>query len=130
MNLVIISGRLVYEPELKTSKNGNTFLPVRVAVPRNDKDRNTDFISGRAWGKTGEFIANHFHKGDPIEIIGRLQSENYEKQDGTKVNDMVVMISEANFVLRKSGQEQEQKPYEPDQPKEKPENATDMPFEI
>lgn len=122
MNIVCIVGRMVYEPELKTSKNGNSYLPVRIAVPRNDKDKNTDFISGRAWGKTGEFLAKYFHKGDPIAITGSLRSENYEKADGTKVNEMVVVISEANFVPKSYGQT--------DQKPEALDKESDVPFEL
>lgn len=98
MNCVILVGRMVFEPEVKTTKSGTTYLPMRIAVDRKDKDRNTDFISCKAWGKTADFIGKYFHKGDGIEVQGRLQSESYEKSDGTKVNELVVMIFEAGFV--------------------------------
>ena len=100
INICILVGRIVYEPEMKQTKNGTSYIPVRVAIDRRDKEKNTDFISCRAWGKTAEFIGKYFHKGDPIEIVGRLQSESYEKQDGTKVNEMIVIIDNVNFVPR------------------------------
>lgn len=122
-NICILVGRMVYDPELKQTKNGNSYLPVRIAIDRRDKDKNTDFISCRAWGKTAEFIFKYFHKGDPIEIIGRLQSESYEKQDGTKVSEMVVIISEANFVPKPS-QKADSKKAEPE------EEDGELPFEV
>ncbi|MBQ1297197.1 MAG: single-stranded DNA-binding protein [Clostridiales bacterium] len=123
MNICAFIGRMVYDPELKQTKNGNSYLPVRIAIDRRDKEKNTDFISCRAWGKTAEFIFKYFHKGDPIEIIGRLQSESYEKQDGTKVSEMVVIISEANFVPKPS-QKTDSKKAEPE------EEDGELPFEV
>ena len=123
MNICAFIGRMVYDPELKQTKNGNSYLPVRIAIDRRDKEKNTDFISCRAWGKTAEFIFKYFHKGDPIEIIGRLQSESYEKQDGTKVSEMVVIISEANFVPKPS-QKADSKKAEPE------EEDGELPFEV
>ena len=127
MNQVLLVGRMVFDPEMKQTNNGTSYVPVRVAIDRRDKEKTTDFISCRAWGKTAEFISKYFHKGDPIEIIGRLQSESYEKQDGTKVSGMVVIIDNVNFVPRTtSGQEQKQKPYEPNQTKDE----DGLPFEV
>ena len=123
MNICAFIGRMVYDPELKQTKNGNSYLPVRIAIDRRDKDKNTDFISCRAWGKTAEFIFKYFHKGDPIEILGRLQSESYEKQDGTKVSEMIVIISEANFVPKPS-QKADSKKAEPE------EEDGELPFEV
>lgn len=102
MNQVLLVGRMVFDPELKTTKSGTNYLPLKIAIDRRDKDKNTDFLSCRAWSKTADFIAKYFHKGDPIEIVGRLQSESYEKQDGTKVNEMVVIVNEVNFVPRQT----------------------------
>ena len=101
MNTVSISGRLVYEPEIRVLSNGKKKLPIRLAVSRNDKNKTTDFFSLQAWDNTAEFIAKYFHKGDPIEVMGRLRTDSFEKQDGTKVTETYVQIQEVNFVLSK-----------------------------
>lgn len=101
MNNVNLSGRLVHEPETKTTKNGNVYLPLRIAVTRNDKDRTTDFINCRAWSKTAEFIAKYFRKGDPIELAGRIQTDTFKRQDGSNGSETYVNITEANFTLSK-----------------------------
>lgn len=106
MNSVSIVGRLVYEPELKQTQNGTTYLSTRIAVSRNDAEKTSDFINVRAWKQTAEFIKKYFHKGEPIGILGRLRSENYEKQDGTKVSETYVLISEVSFVPGKPKNEQ------------------------
>lgn len=122
-NICILVGRMVFGPEMKQTNNGTPYVPVRIAIDRRDKEKNTDFISCRAWGKTAEFISKYFHKGDPIEIIGRLQSESYEKQDGTKVNGMIVIIDNVNFVPKPS-QKADSKKAEPE------EEDGELPFEV
>lgn len=106
MNLVSLVGRLVYEPETKQTSNGKTYLPMRIAVSRNDKDKTFDFLNCRAWNQTAEFISKYFHKGDPIEVSGKLRCESYEKQDGTKVTETYVLVSEVSFVPAKPKTEQ------------------------
>ena len=101
MNIVILSGRLVYEPECKTTSDGKVYLSTRLAVSRNDKAKTTDFFSIRAWESNARFIQSYFHKGDPIEIIGKLQTSSYEKQDGTKAVDTYVLIERVEFTLQK-----------------------------
>ena len=128
MNIVSISGRLVYEPELKTVGNDKKKLPMRIAVARNDKNRTADFINAQAWGSAAEFIAKYFHKGDPIELVGRLQADSYEKSDGTKVNETYIFVLECNFVLSKGKGEGEQKPQEEAQ--EEAQDVGPLPFEI
>jgi len=102
MNSINLSGRLVYEPEIKKTQNGTAFISNRIAVSRNDKNKTTDFFNVRIWDKTADFVVKYFHKGDPIEISGKLQNDNYEKQDGTKVNDVVIFVNEVNFTLSKA----------------------------
>ena len=70
MNSVNVTGRLVYDPELKTTQSGTNFVSTRIAVSRNDKDKTTDFINIKAWKGTAEFITKYFRKGDPIEVSG------------------------------------------------------------
>lgn len=129
MNTITISGRLVYEPELKTVGNDKKKLPMRLAVARNDKNKTVDFINAQAWGSTAEFIAKYFHKGEPIEIMGRLQTDSYEKQDGTKATDVYVFVLECGFVLSKGNGSETPKAQA------KPEASQDigagpLPFEI
>lgn len=136
MNQVNVTGRLVYEPELKTTQSGTSVLSTRIAVSRNDKDKTTDFFNIKAWKGTAEFISKYFHKGDPIEVSGRLQTESYEKQDGTKVNEVVIVAYDVGFVLlRKS--EAEKAPTAPSKEipenfvkKDEPIDPSSLPFEV
>ena len=102
MNNVTLVGRMVHEPEIKTTDSGTALLPLRIAVNRGDKDKTTDFINCQAWEKTADFIAKYFHKGDPIAVSGKLQTRSWEKSDGTKVNETYVNIREVAFVPGKA----------------------------
>lgn len=121
MNNVSISGRLVYEPEIKELQSGKKKLPMRIAVGRNDKNKTTDFFSVHAWDSTAEFIVKYFHKGDPIEVTGKLRTDAFEKQDGTKVQETYVLVTEVNFVLAKKT-EAERAPTAP--------QSAGLPFEL
>lgn len=88
MNLLIISGRITKDLEIKETKNGNKILPFDVAVQRDFKNKQTneydsDFISCLATGSRAEFLANHAAKGYFVQLTGRFQNNNYERQDGT-----------------------------------------------
>ena len=125
MNISILSGRLVYEVELKETDNGKKYLSTRIAVPRNDKDKTTDFFNFRAWGNTAEFINKYFKKGDPITVIGELRNSAYDKKDGTRVETSFVEATKVEFVPRASRSEESGKAAEP---KDVP--VGDLPFEI
>lgn len=123
MNNVNIIGRLVYEPELKTTQSGVTYLPMRIAVDRHDKNKTTDFFSVKSWNKTAEFVSKYFHKGDPIEITGKLLTDSYEKQDGSKVTEVYINASEVGFTMtQKTGKTDAATMPEP--------KAESLPFEI
>ena len=139
MNSINITGRLVYEPEIKTTTNGTTVLSNRIAVNRNDKNKTTDFFNIKIWGKSAEFVAKYFKKGDPIELTGRLQTESYEKQDGTKVNDVVIFVTETNFCLsskngggdtRQSREDAPRDAREPSRGNDPDYSGAGLPFEI
>lgn len=88
MNLLIISGRITKDLQIKEMKNGNKILPFDVAVQRDYKNKQTneyesDFISCLATGSRAEFLANHAGKGYFVQLTGRFQNNNYERQDGT-----------------------------------------------
>ena len=87
MNNVILIGRLVADPELKTTQSGIEVTSFRIAVDRpysKDGEKKTDFIDIVAWRKTAAFICQYFTKGKPIVINGSLQTRSYETKDGTQ----------------------------------------------
>ena len=84
MNKIIIKGRLVRDPELKTAGSGMEFCKFSVAVDRRkvkDKEQQTDFFDCTAFGNTGVAISKYFGKGKEILVEGRMESNRVAKDD-------------------------------------------------
>ena len=100
MNSIIIKGRLVRDPELKTGGSGVEFCKFTVAVDRRvqkDKEkRQADFFDCTAFGKTGVFVNTYFKKGREILVAGRMESSTSEK-DGQKRTYWGVTVDNVEF---------------------------------
>lgn len=106
MNKILITGRMVADPELRVTQGGKELCPFTIAVDRHGKG--ADFIDCTAWNRdTGKgnasFVANYFHKGKPIEIEGTLATNTYEDKNGNKVKKVYVEVDRAGFVLGDKG---------------------------
>ena len=89
LNHIVIMGRLVADPDLRTTPGGVTVATIRLAVDRDFKnkqtgERETDFINVVAWRQTAEFISRYFSKGRMAVVEGRLQIRQYTDKDGNK----------------------------------------------
>lgn len=107
MNKVILMGRLTRDPDVRYSRQDNKVIArYNLAVDRRGKDKQADFISCVAFGKSGEFTEKYLHKGTKIIITGRIQTGSYTKQDGTKVYTTDVVVEDQEFAESKgaSGQ--------------------------
>lgn len=86
LNKVILMGRLVSNPELKTTTSNISVASFSVAVDRNyvrqGSERETDFINVVAWRQTAEFVCKYFSKGQLIALDGTLQTRSYKDRDG------------------------------------------------
>lgn len=117
MNKVILVGRLTKEPEVRysqTAQGNTTIARYTLAVDRKfkkDGEQSADFIGCVAFGKLGEFAEKYLNKGTKIAIVGRIQTGNYTKQDGSKVYTTDVVVEECEFAESK-GQQEQQKPME------------------
>lgn len=97
MNLVILTGRLTKEPELKYGASGTAYCKFTLAVNRMKKDDPADFIFCSAFGKTAELIAEYVKKGNNLGVQGRLQQDTYEK-DGEKISKTGVTVDKIEFL--------------------------------
>lgn len=100
MNKVILMGRLVRDPELKTGQSGTEFCSFTVAVDRRAKkgeEKASDFIDCTAFGKTGVFVSTYFHKGDGIALEGRMESRKWQDKDGNNRVSWSVPVDNVYF---------------------------------
>lgn len=89
LNHIVIMGRMVRDPEKRSTGSGVSVANFTVAVDRDFADkqsgsRETDFIDCVAWRNTADFVCKHFLKGKTIVVSGRLQSRKWTDKDGNK----------------------------------------------
>lgn len=101
LNKVILMGRLVADPEFRTTQSGVSFVSFRIAVDRNYTPKGAewqaDFIPCVAWRQTADFISRYFSKGRMIALEGSLQSRSYEDKQGQKRTAYEVIVDHAYF---------------------------------
>lgn len=107
-NLVVLTGRLTHDAELKTTPSGVSVTSFNIAVDRKGKqgeDRQTDFITIVAWRQTAEFVTKYFQKGSMIGIEGSIQTRKYTDKDGNNRTAFEVVASNVQFMESKKTNE-------------------------
>lgn len=102
LNHIDIMGRLVRDPEYRTTGSGISVANFTIAVDRDfgNKDggeKETDFIDCTAWRKTAEFVTKYFTKGRMIVVSGRLQASSYTDKEGNKRRSVIVVADNCYF---------------------------------
>jgi single-strand DNA-binding protein len=100
-NLVVLTGRLTADPELKTTTNGISVCSFTIAVDRRVKsgeDKQTDFINIITWRGSAEFVSKYFKKGNVIGIEGAIQTRKYTDKDGNNRTTFEVVANNVQFV--------------------------------
>ena len=135
MNKVILMGRLTRDPEIRWTQGENSTCVARysLAVDRRGKDKEADFISCVAFGKSGEFAEKYLKKGTKILVSGRIQTGSYTNKDGQKVYTTDVVVEEHYFCEGKSsgdgsGESSGEKPAQSDGEFMKIDGDASLPF--
>ena len=101
VNCAVIMGRLVADPELRTTGSGISVLSFTVAVDRGfvrqGEERQADFIDVIAWRQTAEFVSKYFRKGSMIAVQGSIQTRMYEDKNGNKRKAVEIVADEVSF---------------------------------
>lgn len=134
MNIVILTGRLVRNPETRYTNKGDSSAVAKytLAVERTYKregEANADFINCVAFGKQAVFAENYLRKGQKISVTGRWSTGSYTNKDGQKVytNDCVV---DRHEFCESRGQKQE-KGFNPNpMPQTSPDGFMQIPDDI
>lgn len=103
-NIVVLTGRLTADPELKTTPNGISVTSFSIAVSRRyraGEEAQTDFINIVAWRQTAEFVSKYFKKGNMIGIEGAIQTRKYTDKNGNNRTAFEVVANNAQFVESK-----------------------------
>ncbi len=106
LNTAIIMGRLVADPELRTTPNGLSVTSFTVAVDRrfarNNEERQADYIDIVAWRQTADFVTRFFRKGSMIAVQGSIQTRTYEDKNGNKRKAVEIVADQVSFCGSKS----------------------------
>lgn len=130
LNRVILMGRLVADPELKTTNTGISVTSFRIAVDRNyvknGEQRQADFFDVVAWRSSADFVCKHFTKGSLIAIDGQLQQRQYQTKDGQNRTAIEVVADNVFFTgERKGGAQQPPAPPQFEQPYARQQHITE-----
>lgn len=112
INRVVLTGRLTRDLELRRTQSGTSVVSFTLAVDRNFKKEGqpeADFINCVAWNRQADTMAQYLHRGSLIGVDGRLQTRNYENQQGQRVYITEVLVESFTFLeSRNQSQAQEQ----------------------
>ena len=116
LNVVAIMGRLVADPELRTTMQGNSVCSFRIACDRSyvqqGQERQADFIDIVAWRQQAEFVSKYFQKGSMIAVEGSLQTRQYQDKQGSKRTAVEVVANNISFAGAKRQDSQSVPSYE------------------
>jgi len=111
VNVVVITGNLTRDPELRHTGGGTAVCELRVAVNSRRKDGNTgewmdkpNFFDVVVWGAQGENCATYLQKGRPVAIEGRLDWREWEaKEGGGKRQAVQIIANTVQFLGSRDG---------------------------
>ena len=119
MNKAILIGRLTRDPELRYTSSGRAVCQFSIAISRNytnqQGQRDTDFIICVVWDKQAENLAKYITKGRLIAVDGRIQTRNYDNNEGKKVYVTEVLANNIQFLESKNsgqGNNSESNPFD------------------
>jgi len=102
MNKAILIGRLTRDPELRTTPTGRNVCQFSIAVNRTytnaSGEREADFINCVVWDKQAENLARYQKKGNQIAVDGRIQTRNYDDNNGRRVYVTEVLVNNVSFL--------------------------------
>lgn len=102
-NQAIIMGNLTRDPELRSTPGGQQVASFAVATNRSWMDASgerkeaVEYHEIVAWGKLGELTAQYLAKGRKVMVVGRLQTQSWEK-DGVKRQRTEIVAADVNFL--------------------------------
>ena len=104
INNVVLVGRMTRDADLRYTPSNQAVATFTLAVNRNFKnqagEREADFINCVIWRQQAENLANWAKKGTLVGITGRIQTRNYENQQGQRV--YVTEVIAENFQVLES----------------------------
>lgn len=110
MNVVVVTGNLTRDPELRSTPGGTSVCKLRVAVNSRRKDGQSgewidkpNYFDVTVWGAQGENCANYLAKGRPVAIEGRLDWREWDDKEGNKRQTVEIIANSVQFLGSRDG---------------------------
>jgi len=109
VNVVVITGNLTRDPELRSTGGGTPVCGLRVAVNSRRKDQSGNWVDKpnyfdvTVFGAQGENCATYLSKGRPVAVEGRLDWREWEGQDGNKRQAVQIIANSVQFLGSRDG---------------------------
>ncbi len=105
LNRVILIGRMVRDPELRTTTTGKNVCEFSIAVdkrikPRDASEPTADFFRIKAWSQTADYVSNYGSKGRLVSVDGRLETRRFTDKDGNNREIVEVVADNVNLLDR------------------------------
>ena len=114
LNRVVLVGRLTKDPEFRTTPNGVEVATFTLAVNRTftnaQGEREADFINVVVFRKQAKNVNDYLSKGSLAGVDGRVQSRNYENNEGRRVFVTEVVADSVQFLDSKGSNQQNNQP--------------------
>ncbi len=102
VNMIVLTGRLTRDPELRTVTGGKKLATLSLAVRRptksTDGQQPVDFFDVTVWETLAETCAEHLGKGRLVSVLGRLVAERWQTKAGEKRRSLAITASEVQFL--------------------------------
>jgi single-strand DNA-binding protein len=109
VNVVVVTGNLTRDPELRHTGGGTAVCDLRIAVNSRRKDQSGNWVDKpnyfdvTVWGAQGENCAQYLSKGRPVAIEGRLDWREWEAKDGGKRQAVQIIANTVQFLGSRDG---------------------------
>src|SRR3989344_3882196 len=109
LNRAMIIGNVTRDPEIRTTATGQTVASFGVATNHawtdasGQKQEKAEFHNVVAWGKLAEICGQYLAKGRKVYIEGRLQTREWDGQDGAKRNRTEIVTENMIMLDRGNG---------------------------
>lgn len=108
-NLVLLSGYLARDPDVRFTQKGSAVCHFTVGVTRRYKDTasgewkdDVAWVPVDIWGEAAERLKDKLKKGSPVHVEGRLRSREFEDKSGQKRTVLEVVARRVQFLTKLS----------------------------
>ncbi len=109
VNVVVVTGNLTRDPELRQLGSGTSVCKLRIAVNTRRKGQDgtwedkPNYFDVTVWGAQGENCANYLQKGRPVAVDGRLEWREWQDKDGNNRQSVEIIANTVQFLGSRDG---------------------------